>query len=176
MSEDLRRRDLERMIADDAREPVAIFPDALPVRLWRQRSTPPAVTVLCDQGKRQCRRPPLAYVFDTPDGAVLVAYQHTTDMPAAAVPAAYVRQEMELDAGREIKHYDADTERALLRGRTDLAGTVVCLERDDYWSNPVAVVSCRHHTGTCQLDRGQLVAKLHEARSSGQRVFLAVHP
>lgn len=151
-------------------EPISRFRNDESMQLWRQRYEPAAVTVRCGRGKRGCDR--LALIYETPESAVVVFYQHTPDVPAQFDPAHVGG--IHDDSGEWLKRVDADTGASLLRGLRDQRGTVVCLERDDYWAD-VVNVGCTHHLSTIHLTRGRLMEMLREARShSSGRVSVAV--
>jgi hypothetical protein len=102
-------------------------------------------------------------IYETAETAVVVFFQNTPDRPAAVDPEL-AGEWAETDRDGTVKHVDPDTGQALLRGHRDEAGTVVCLERDDYWSD-VVEAGCSRHIGLINLSRSDLMAYLREARA-----------
>lgn len=141
--------------------PVTMFEGDATARRWASRVEPAAVIIRCGRGKGGCDR--LAQIFETPDGAVVVFYQHaaarpvTITPPEGGFPADY-------EPSSSFKRFDPEGKRGLLAGRRDETGTAVSLEDDNHWSN-IVEPSCRTHLGTLDFSRAWLMDCLRRARA-----------
>lgn len=135
--------------------------------MWRTRVEPAAVTIRCGRGKKRCDR--LAYIFETDETAVVVFYHHSTEVPVA-IPPEVIASGLEVP---NLKSWDGARGSALQAGLRDEHGTVVCLEREDYWSN-IVTVGCRRHVAAIDLSRAKLMGFLREARQLGKPTEVVV--
>jgi hypothetical protein len=111
------------------------------------------------RGKKRCDR--IVFVYETPESAVVVFFQHTPERPVALemdgpLPADY-------EPSDTFKRFDAGAGSGMIRGRVDERGTAVLLEDDDYWSD-VVEAGCRHHLGMVRLSRAELMDAVRKAR------------
>jgi hypothetical protein len=156
----------------DALEPVTKFANDRTVQLWRQRTEPPLLDIRCARGKRPCRDR-IGHAYETPDGTVVVFFQHSPDRPVAldlpdGLPEGY-------DPPATFKKFDAESKKALIRGHRDERGTAVTLEDDAHWSD---ITVSRHPTrsGSSSVAAGDGCASPRTRRSdTGRRRSARFH-